>query len=56
MNHLKEVQDYWNLRSAGFSDAVNEELDSPLGYPAVIVLSIAIIIGMLVFFKKKKWL
>ena len=32
------------------------ELDSPLGYPAVIVLSIAIIIGMLVFFKKKKWL
>ena len=32
------------------------ELDSPLGYPAVIVLSIAVIIGMLVFFKKKKWL
>ena len=32
------------------------ELDSPLGYPAVIVLSIVIIVGMLIFFKKKKWL
>ena len=32
------------------------ELDSPLGYPLVIVLSIAVIVGMLVFFKKKKWL
>ncbi len=32
------------------------ELDSPLGYPLVIVLSVAIIAGMLIFFKKKKWL
>ena len=32
------------------------ELDSPLGYPAVIVVSIAIAVGMLIFFKKKKWL
>ena len=32
------------------------ELDSPLGYPLVIVLSLLIIVGMLVFFKKKKWL
>ena len=32
------------------------ELDSPFGYPAVIVLSIAIAVGMLIFFKKKKWL
>ena len=32
------------------------ELDSPLGYPLVIVASIAVIVGMLVFFKKKKWL
>ena len=32
------------------------ELDSPLGYPAVIILSVVIIIGMRVFFKKKKWL
>ena len=32
------------------------ELDSPLGYPLVIVLSLAVIAGMLIFFKKKKWL
>ena len=32
------------------------ELDSPWGYPLVIVASIVIIMGMLVFFKKKKWL
>lgn len=32
------------------------ELDSPLGYPLVIVLSLAVIVGMLAFFKKKKWL
>ena len=32
------------------------ELDSPLGYPLVIISSVVIIIGMLVFFKKKKWL
>lgn len=30
-DHLKEVKDYWNLRSHGFSDAINEELNSHLG-------------------------
>ena len=32
------------------------ELESPLGYPAVIVLSVVIVIASLIFFKKKKWL
>ena len=32
------------------------ELESPLGYPVVIAVSIAIVIVSLVFFKKKKWL
>ena len=32
------------------------ELDSPWGYPTVIIASVAIIVGMLLFFKKKKWL
>ena len=32
------------------------ELNSPLGYPLVIILSVTIIVGMLVLFKKKKWL
>ena len=32
------------------------ELDSPWGYPVVIALSLAILIGSLLFFKKKKWL
>lgn len=32
------------------------ELESPLAYPILIVVSIAIIAGMLIFFKKKKWL
>ena len=32
------------------------ELDSPWGYPAVIGISIVILIGSLFFFKKKKWL
>ena len=32
------------------------ELRSPLGYPAVIALSIVIVIACLVYFKKKKWL
>ncbi len=32
------------------------ELSSPLGYPLVIILSVAIIAGMLILFKKKKWL
>ena len=32
------------------------ELDSPWGYPAVIAVSLVILIGSLVFFKKKKWL
>ena len=31
MDHLKEVQAYWDLRSHGFSDAINEEADSALG-------------------------
>ena len=31
MDNLKEVQHYWNLRSHGFSDAINEEIDSSLG-------------------------
>ncbi len=31
MDHLKEVQAYWDLRSHGFSDAINEEADSMLG-------------------------
>ena len=25
MDHLKEVQAYWDKRSHGFSDAINEE-------------------------------
>ena len=32
------------------------ELDNPAAYPAIIVISISIIVGMLVFFKKKNWL
>ena len=32
------------------------ELDSPWGYPAVIGVSLVILIGSLLFFKKKKWL
>ena len=32
------------------------ELDAPWGYPAVIAVSLAILIGSLFFFKKKKWL
>ena len=32
------------------------ELESPIGYPAVIVVSIIIVIASLIFFKKKKWL
>lgn len=31
-------------------------LTSPWGYPAVIVVSLLIVIGSLIFFKKKKWL
>ena len=31
MYHLKQVGEYWDLRSHGFSDAINEELDSHLG-------------------------
>ncbi len=31
MDHLKQVQEYWDLRSHGFSDAINEEFDSRLG-------------------------
>lgn len=32
------------------------ELDSPWGYPAVIIVSLIILVGSLFFFKKKKWL
>ena len=32
------------------------ELDAPWGYPVVIAVSLAILIGSLFFFKKKKWL
>lgn len=32
------------------------ELESPAGYPAVIIICIIIVIGSLLFFKKKKWL
>lgn len=31
MDHLKDVKDYWDKRSHGFSDAINEEADSHLG-------------------------
>ncbi len=30
-DHLEEVKDYWDQRSHGFSDAINEEADSHLG-------------------------
>ena len=32
------------------------ELDSPWGYPVVIAVSVVILVGSLLFFKKKKWL
>ena len=32
------------------------ELDSPWGYPIVIAVSLVILVGSLLFFKKKKWL
>jgi magnesium transporter len=32
------------------------ELQTKWGYPVVILISLAIIIGGLLFFKKKKWL
>ena len=32
------------------------ELESPYGYPIVILVSLAIVISCLIFFKKKKWL
>ena len=32
------------------------ELESPLGYPVTIIVSILIVVGSLWFFKKKKWL
>jgi len=32
------------------------ELDSPWGYPIVILVSLIIAVGCLIFFKKKKWL
>ena len=32
------------------------ELESPYAYPVIILICIAIVIGLLIFFKKKKWL
>ena len=32
------------------------ELDSPYAYPIVIIAALAIAIGSLLYFKKKKWL
>ena len=32
------------------------ELQSPFGYPAVMVVSLLIVLFCLIFFKKKKWL
>lgn len=32
------------------------ELDSPWGYPSVILVALAIVVGMLVFFRRKKWI
>ena len=32
------------------------ELASPLGYPIVIVVSVAVAVGCLLFFKRKKWM
>ena len=32
------------------------ELDAVWGYPVIIIISILIVIGSLLFFKKKKWL
>ena len=32
------------------------ELDSPLGYPIVIAVSVLIVVASLIFFKKKKLL
>jgi magnesium transporter len=32
------------------------ELESPWGYPAVLLLMVAVTVGMLVFFRRKKWI
>jgi len=32
------------------------ELESPWGYPAVLALMVIIAVGMLFFFRRKKWL
>ena len=32
------------------------ELDSPLGYPIVIIVCLAIVIVSIIFFRKKNWL
>ena len=32
------------------------ELYSPFGYPAVILVSVAIVVWLIWYFKKKKWL
>ncbi|MCX6005090.1 MAG: hypothetical protein NT082_05395 [Chloroflexi bacterium] len=32
------------------------ELESPLGYPAVLLLMLAVAVGMLIYFRRKKWI
>lgn len=40
----------------GMNFAYMPELESPIGYPIVIIICLIIIIGSLIYFKKKKWL
>jgi magnesium transporter len=32
------------------------ELNSEWGYPAILILMLAVALGMLVYFRKKKWI
>jgi magnesium transporter len=32
------------------------ELDSPYGYPAILLLMLSVAVGMLVYFHRKKWI
>jgi magnesium transporter len=32
------------------------EYDSPWGYPVVLIIMLAIAIGMLVYFRRKRWI
>jgi len=40
----------------GMNFAFMPELSSPLGYPILIIIMVSIGIGMLIFFKRKKWI